>query len=494
MGSPVRAGGNSDAVALLFIAVGASVLGVAAVRFSPLLAIAAVGGGGAATLILARPFLGLVLFAFVASFLPFTQIAERIPLTLCESVLLLTWLSVLPRIAVGSLRLHLGATERAVLVLVGYSIIPLLLGIALIPYGKLGAVRWSRWIVNISPLFLVGCLVQGPRDLTVVIRACIAGAMATLLLSIGSFIRHWDARDILPILATLHYPQEYRSAMSETFGIVHRISSPWIHANMLGGFLTLILPPSMIYFLKAREPWRMIMLVFLSLALVALLLSISRAAILGLGFVALYFIRWRVPLAVPATVLGLVCVVLIVIFYPPVQERFTALLSKERTPSGFVMSSGQTRLEEYKAFPRAVAQFPFGVGFATDPTAIVEHYPGLRQISNLWLNYWYKLGLPGMLLFLWVSLRWWREAKPPQRFAGNSNPALRLYQVGLVGGLIGTFVIGFLDHYFSFQWVLVAMFWMFIGLSLIPPRDIAENCEFLQGNRRNKKYRTYAKI
>ena len=37
---------------------------------------------------------------------------------------------------------------------------------------------------------------------------------------------------------------------------------------------------------------------------------------------------------------------------------------------------------------------------------------GLLGISNLWLNFVYKLGAPGMLLFVAVTIAWWREARP----------------------------------------------------------------------------------
>lgn len=472
-----RLWGNSlhDGLAIGLVSLGAAGLGATAVKLSLPAAFAILGGLGLAAVILVRPFFGLLLFTFTASFLPFSQIASSVPFTVCESVLLITWVSVFLKYVTGGIRMQFGATEYAVLVLLVYSIAPLLLGMALVPYGELGLVRWGRWIMNVSTFFLAGLLVRDQRSLEAVLFASIAGTFFMLVLAIGSFIRHWNAHDILPILDALHYTQDYRSAMAETFGIVQRISSPWIHPNMLGGFLTLLLPVAALFVLKAREPLRMALLIFLILALAVLLLSISRAAMIGLGFVTLCFILWRVPFAVPAAVVGVALLVAIGIFYAPVQERFASLFTKERTPSGYVMSSTETRLEEYRAFPRAVAEFPFGIGFATNPTALVERYPQLRQISNLWLNYWYKLGLPGMLIFIWITVRWWKEVRLPSENGGFDD--LRLYHAGLVGGLIGTFTIGFFDHYFSFQWVLVALFWMFMALSLVPSRMLCKQLD-----------------
>jgi hypothetical protein len=444
-------------------------LGIVAVKLSPLLAFAIVGGLGVIIIILVQPFYGLLLFTFTASFLPFSQIAPNIPLTFSESVLILTWASIFFKFVTGEVKMQFGATEYAVLVLLVYSIVPLLLGMSQVPYGEHGFVRWARWLINVSPLFLIQILVKDEKCLKAVIYATILGAFFMVALSLGSFIRHWDARDLLTTLDTLHYPSEYRSALAATFGVVARISSPWVHPNMLGGFLTLILPITILFAIKAQEPLRMALLIFITLALAVLFLSISRAAMIGLGVVSLCFIRWRVPFAIPAAIGAVAMLAVIAIFYPPVQDRIMNLFDKERTPSGFVMSSTDTRIEEYKKFPLAVAEFPYGIGFATDPTSIVEHYPNLRQISNLWLNYWYKIGLPGLLIFIWITIRWWKEVSISSS-DGEFN-TIRLYQTGLVGGLIGTFTIGLFDHYFSFQWVLVALFWMFLGLSLIPARN-----------------------
>ena len=58
------------------------------------------------------------------------------------------------------------------------------------------------------------------------------------------------------------------------------------------------------------------------------------------------------------------------------------------------------------------AKFYRSLGFKTDTPATGN---GVFGISNLWLNYWYKLGLPGMLLFIGVTLAWWREVRMPGR-------------------------------------------------------------------------------
>ena len=94
--------------------------------------------------------------------------------------------------------------------------------------------------------------------------------------------------------------------------------------------------------------------------------------------------------------------VVLVLSYPPLQERLATIFSPQN-------ASTEVRFDEYRMFPKAVARYPLGIGFKVDPPV-----PGtdLLGISNLWLNFMYKVGLGGMLLFIAVTWRWWREARP----------------------------------------------------------------------------------
>ncbi len=416
--------------------------------------------------IFSRPILGLVLFAFMACFLPFTRIIATLPITISEALLIVTWAGVLLHILSARLDWRLGKTERAVLVLLVYSVVPFVVGMLLVPESELSLVRWMRWLLNMSSIFLVLMLVRDDSDLWAVVVATLVGAAFMLLLSLGSFLRHFDARDMLTVLDSLRYPLEYRTMMAETFEDVSRISSPWLHPNILGGFLTLMLPLAGVMLLFIREPLRMLLILLLGMAIVVLLFSISRAAMIGLGFTLIWFVHRRVPYAGLVMVFGAVAVVVVILSYPPIQERFASMFMVKHSRT--VVSSTAIRLDEYRAFDRAVVRYPLGVGFGTDPTTIAENDPELRQISNLWLNYVYKMGIFALPIFIWVTLCWWREVR--ERVKEGPFDAYRLTHMGLVGGLLGTFVIGLFDHYFSFQWVLIAVFWLFMGLSLYTAR------------------------
>ncbi|VFT49354.1 protein PslJ [Pseudomonas aeruginosa] len=82
----------------------------------------------------------------------------------------------------------------------------------------------------------------------------------------------------------------------------------------------------------------------------------------------------------------------------------------------------------------------------------------LLGISNLWLNFMYKVGLGGMLLFIAVTWRWWREARPekgPIRLTRDNAIWL-----GSTGGILAALVSGLFDHYFSFAVVMIGLFWL----------------------------------
>jgi len=89
--------------------------------------------------------------------------------------------------------------------------------------------------------------------------------------------------------------------------------------------------------------------------------------------------------------------------------------------------------------------------------------PDLLGISNLWLNYAYKLGPMGLALFLWLSWRWWRTVRTRVRGDAWREDPLAL---GVVAALLVAYATGLFDHYYSFTPVLTGLFWFLTGLSL----------------------------
>ena len=185
-----------------------------------------------------------------------------------------------------------------------------------------------------------------------------------------------------------------------------------------------------------------------------LLLSISRGAIVALALVLIWLAYKRVPNSGRIIGIGAAFAVALVMFYPPLQDRLMTIFSTTN-------ASTEIRFDEYARFPTAMATFPLGIGFKIDPPV-----PGsnLLGISNLWLNFIYKVGIPGMLLFITVTLLWWREVRPlGQVRKVTADNALWL---GCICGVLAALLTGIFDHYFSFTFVLIALFWLLMGMSL----------------------------
>jgi hypothetical protein len=162
----------------------------------------------------------------------------------------------------------------------------------------------------------------------------------------------------------------------------------------------------------------------------------------------------RVPYSGRIIGAGLVIGVALMLFYTPLQERLMATFSATN-------ASTAIRFEEYAMFPKAMLSYPMGIGFAVDPPVPGS---GLMGISNLWLNFTYKIGTVGMLLFMLVTLHWWREARP--RGAVRAITQANSLWLGSTSGVTAALLTGFFDHYYSFTFTVIALFWLLMGLSL----------------------------
>ena len=354
--------------------------------------------------LLQYPLLGLLLFAGVATAIPYSTVQLGLRTTLSEALLGLTWLGVLWRAFLGCYqgRLRWLATERALLMLMLFSALPFVAGELVIAAPGTGLVTWIR---------------------------------------------------MLPLLTTLKYahPEAVRDIFS---GNYTRMASSWVHPNLTGGALALFIPLALFYG-WVRQGWRRWLGFGVALlGCAGLLLSISRGAILALALVLLWLSARKVPYSGRIVGLAVVFGMLLVACYPPLQERLATMFSSTN-------ASTESRLDEYTRFPEAMAAYPLGIGFKVDPPVPGS---GLLGISNLWLNYIYKVGVPGLLLFVLVTWRWWRETRPhgPIPLVTQAN-ALWL---GSGCGVAAALLTGFFDHYFSFTNVLVALFWLLLALNL----------------------------
>ncbi|WP_407310153.1 O-antigen ligase family protein [Pseudomonas sp. nanlin1] len=411
--------------------------------------------------LLRQPLWGLLLFALLATSIPYTTLEMGIRTTLSEAVLGLTWLGVFWQAFIGKTRglLHWRPTERALAWLMLFSAIPFVVGMLTIHADGNGPVNWVRWLMNLSLLFMVPLLLRTDADRDKLVVALLLGNLAMLLLSVFMFLKSRNAMSMVPILTSLKYA--HPEALLDIFSANYqRMASPWVHPNLTGGALVLFIPMALLYGWTQRGWRRLLGLSVALLGCAGLLLSISRGAILALALVLLWLTYKRVPYSGRIIGLGAAFALALVMFYPPLQERLMTMFSASN-------ASTEVRFDEYARFPEAMARYPLGIGFKVDPPV-----PGsnLIGISNLWLNFIYKVGVPGMLLFVLVTVLWWREVRPKGEVRQISRD--NALWLGTVSGLLAALLTGLFDHYYSFTFVLIGLFWLLMGLSLQQARRL----------------------
>lgn len=275
---------------------------------------------------------------------------------------------------------------------------------------------------------------------------------------------------VLNRLARFDYPGGYgalRWIEDDPEGTMRAIGTA-VDPNVLGGMMILVgglLAPQL--FAKERLWPRWLTVIMLGTAVLALYLTYSRSALLGLatsvGLLALLKYRKLIPL-------GIVGVLLLLVL-PQTQEyvaRFYEGIMGQDLAT-------QMRFGEYKDALILINRYPlFGVGFTGVPD--IDIYLG---VSMLYLTIAQNMGVIGLLIFLAIMggffvmlFRSWRHGYPP---------GLEAVLLGLVGAVAGALVSGIFDHYwFNMTYPhMTVLLWLHMGLGmavmLIRRNDVADN-------------------
>lgn len=429
--------------------------GVAVLLLPPIKVLILLVGVLVVLIVIRKPLYGLILFTVLATSIPYTTVQIGIRTTVSEAVLAVTWLGVFWHALIGQMnhRLHWQRPEISMIHLFIYSAIPLVFGILMIAAQGSSIANWLRWMLNLSVFFLVPLLLRTYEDRDKIIVGFLLGSLLMLTVSIMYFLKDRDATTFIPLLKTLKYA--HPEAVIDIFSANYqRMASPWVHPNLTGGILALTIPLSLLYG-WTRLGWRRFLgLTVAVLGCAGLFFSISRGAILALILVLFWLSYKRLPYSARLLGLGAVFATLLVMFYPPLQERMMTIFSVSN-------ASTAIRFEEYRLFPQVMTTYPVGIGFKVDPPVPGS---GLLGISNLWLNLIYKVGLLGMFLFVVLVWRWWREVKPKHDI--NKITHENAIWIGCMSGVLGALFTGFFDHYYSFTFVIIALFWLFAGMAL----------------------------
>ncbi|EIK96727.1 membrane protein PslJ [Pseudomonas sp. M47T1] len=405
--------------------------------------------------IIRRPLWGLLLFAFIATFLPYTTVTIGFRTTVSEAVLMLVWASVMAQHLFGQMQQapKMLPTERRMVALMLFSALPFLVGQVIINADGNGPINWVRWLFNLSALFLVPRLLDTPQKREQLVTGLLLGTLFLLLLSIPIYFKDRTSATITDVLGKLGYGSI--DLVTKTLaGFSTRMTSPWNHPNITGGAMALLVPLAACFGLTRRGWPRALGVAVTLLGMLGLVLTGSRGALISLLLVMVWLVSKRVAYVGRVLMVALVGAALLLMFYPPLQDRVADLFSSND-------ASTSVRFDEYASFPEAMASYPLGIGFKVDPPV---PNTDLLGISNLYLNYVYKLGVLGLLMFLAVVRSWWLYTRPTTRtITLTHDNALWL---GSTIGVLAALVSGLFDHYFSFTMVLIAVFWLLMGLNL----------------------------
>lgn len=434
----------------------ALVIGVA----GPLFALAAGLALAGAALILLDTHWGFVALAGVVFVVPFASLPFSIGfkptfLDLALGGLFAVWLL---KLAIGREREFLASPlGPAVGLFMLMALFSFLFGLTHSAANSFIVRRFAEILLGISLYFVAVNAVRSRTEVIWVTRWLMLAGWAAATIAVVFYVipDAWTVA-VLDRLARFDYPGGYgalRYIEDDPAGTMRAIGTA-VDPNVLGGMMILVaalVAPQVVT--RAAIVPRWLAVVMFGTAALALYLTYSRSALLGLAsaLALLAALKYRRLIWIGAAGALLLPVL------PQTQEYVVRLLE------GFAGQdlATQMRFGEYKDALILIARYPiFGVGFSGVPD--IDLYLG---VSMLYLIVAENMGVVGLLAFLGVMVgffimvvRGWR-----QRF----EPVLEAILLGLAGAILGALVSGIFDHYwFNMTYPhMTVLLWLYLGLA-----------------------------
>jgi O-antigen ligase len=233
--------------------------------------------------------------------------------------------------------------------------------------------------------------------------------------------------------------------------------------NDMALMLNLLIPFAAALLANERSlAWRMLAACALLASIAAVVATFSRAGFLTLaaiGIVGLVTMARRRPVVA----LGLVLV--LAAGMPLMPRGYVERLSTMTNISSDTTGSAQSRWSDMTVAAGLVVRNPItGVGLGQNILALNrERGPAWREVHNVYLQYAVDLGVPGLVLFLWLFVALFRAAGRVRR-RGVSDAAFR--EVGVVAGSVQVAFIGFAVAAFFHPVAYQFYFFCIAGLAL----------------------------
>jgi len=312
-----------------------------------------------------------------------------------------------------------------------------------LPNGALAPLvvrRFAELLLSLAMIAVIVAITYNPAIHERAVRWMILVGAASAALGIALYVMPDDlAIRLLSALRPFGYPSgpEVLRFIRDDPALMQRATGLWIDPNAYGGYLLVVgvlgLPQ-----LFTPKPVMARWLTFLALTLivVALVLTVSRAAMLGFVFGALLIglLRHRSALLI----LGLVgsAVLLLPQTQALVQHFVEGFQGRDLAT--------QMRFGEYRDALRLIERYPLlGVGFVGTPD--VDLYIG---VSSMYLLIAQQMGVVGLTMFMITigavllgAVRTWPAVS-------RTSPERAAFFLGAHGALVGALFSGIFDHYF----------------------------------------------
>jgi len=236
--------------------------------------------------------------------------------------------------------------------------------------------------------------------------------------------------------------------------------------NDLALMLNLIIPIAVALAWSSRGVWRPVAAGAVLLSVAAVILTFSRAGFLTLAAVFVMWIAVLVRRKAPGAAMVLV---LLALAAPPLLpagyvDRLGTITNIETDATG----SAQGRWTDFQVALDVIAQHPIvGVGIGQDMIALNQERGSdtWRSVHNAYLQYGVDLGIPGLLLFVWLHVLCFRTARAVERRA-EADPAQRDL-VHLAAGVqvsLVAFAVAAMFHPIAYQFYFFSVAGLAVGL------------------------------
>ena len=343
--------------------------------------------------------------------------------------------------------------------------------IAGIPNGPLTTLvlrRFGELILTLLSVYVMTGIFAAPGARRLAVRALMLfGALAAGIGILLYVIPDDTAMRLLSALRPFGYPEGsgvLRYVLDDPANL-QRATGLWIDPNAFGGFLLVAGAVTLPQAFAARPALpRLLVLSCLAMIGLALVLTVSRGAMIALGGVALLIgiVKYR-------RILPLIVAVLVIALALPQTRELIAHFADSFAARDLAT---QMRVGEYKDAFRLIERYPlFGVGFTDTPD--VDLYIG---VSNMYLLIAQQMGLVGLTVFVVTLIGFFALGARAMRAALADDTVAPVW-LGAHGAVLGALMTGMVDHYFfniDFH-NSVMLFWIVVALALASSTTIADH-------------------